>query len=77
MERLGKVCFVCVLPKTTYPPSSEKYVPGSESPSKHGVTPKVWDTEDSHWPFSWKFFTQPVKLYAEFLYWRQIQHRKV
>lgn len=57
------------LPSTTYPPSSEKYVPASESPSKHWVTPKVSATEDSHCPSSWRFFKQPVKLYAEFL-WR-------
>lgn len=51
-----------------YPPSSEKYVPVSESPPKHGVTPKLCATEDSRCPSSWRFFKQPVKLYAEFFY---------
>lgn len=51
-----------LLPRTTYPPSVEKYVPVSIGPSKQGVTLNVWEAEVMEAPLSWRLLRQPLKL---------------
>lgn len=57
-----------MLPSSTYPPSSVKYVPGSDWPSQQGVTPKLLEAEVSQRPFSWSLRTQPEKLDTDVFY---------
>lgn len=54
--------FSSALPRTTYPPSDEKYVPASDGPSKQGVTLNVCEAEVIDLPLSCKLLRQPLKL---------------
>lgn len=51
-----------MLPRTTYPPADEKYVPVSDGPSKQGVTLNVCEGEMTDLLLSCKLLRQPLKL---------------